>query len=431
MTYQMGDKVRLSEIIAQPFWAVHQDIVKKRHSHYWLKGGRGSTKSSFISIEIVNGIMADAQNGVMSNAVIFRRVKDTLAESVRDQIKWAIDKLGVSDYWHVPEAKLTITYIPTGQVIRFKGADNPKKAKSTKVPRGWIKYIWYEEVDEFESYAKIRNINQSLMRGGPEFVVFYSYNPPDSQRNWVNRYVLESREDTYVHHSTYLDVPAEWLGEPFINEAEHLKKTKPERYKHEYLGVVIGTGGEVFTNLSIRPISDDEIERFDRIRNGLDFGYAGDPLAYVKMNFDKTRRRLFIFGEVYGTRLNNRKAVRLIKQLNPLNKRITADSAEPRTVNEFKLLGLNILGAKKGPDSIENGIKWLQDLEEIIIDPIRCPNVAREFQEYEIEKDREGNLKGDYPDKNNHTIDAARYGNENDIITQKARIRRKDKYGLQ
>ena len=173
------------------------------------------------------------------------------------------------------------------------------------------------------------------------------------------------------------------------------------------------------------------MERFDRIRNGLDFGYAGDPLAYLKMHYDKTRRRLFIFGEVYGTRLNNRKAVRLIKQLNPLNKRITADSAEPRTVNEFNLLGLNIVGAKKGPDSVENGIKWLQDLEQIIIDPIRCPNTAREFQEYEIEKDKEGNLKGDYPDRNNHTIDAARYGNENDIIIQKARARRKDKYGLQ
>ena len=423
--------VNLSEIIAEPFWAVHTDIVKKRHVHYWLKGGRGSTKSSFISIEIVKGIMSDALNGVLSNAVIFRRVKDTLADSVRDQIKWAIDKLGVADYWHVPESKLSITYKPTGQVIRFKGADNPKKAKSTKVPKGWIKYIWYEEVDEFESYAKIRNINQSLMRGGPEFVVFYSYNPPESQRNWVNRHVLEPRKDAYVHHSTYLDVPREWLGEQFIIEAEHLKLTKPKQYEHEYMGDVVGTGGEVFTNISIREITDEEIAIFDKLKNGLDFGYAGDPLAYLKMNYDKTRRRLFIFGEVYGTRLSNRKAVKLIKQINPLNKRIIADSAEPRTINEFKELGLNIAGAKKGPDSVENGIKWLQDLEEIIIDPIRCPNTSREFQEYEIEKDPEGNLKGDYPDKNNHTIDACRYGCEGDIISRKAKVRRKDKYGLQ
>ena len=209
----------------------------------------------------------------------------------------------------------------------------------------------------------------------------------------------------------------------------HLKVINEEKYNHDYLGEVTGTGGEVFTNLDIREISDDEIAIFDRLKNGLDFGYAGDPLAYLKMNYDKTRRRLFIFGEVYGTRLSNKKAVKLIKAINPLNKLVTADSAEPRTINEFKLLGLNITGAKKGPDSVENGIKWLQDLESIIIDPIRCPNAAREFNDYEIEKDKEGNLKGEFPDKNNHTIDAARYGCEQDIIRSKGRARKdRNKY---
>ena len=422
---------KLSELIAHPFWPIHIDIKKGGHTHYWLKGGRGSTKSSFISIEIVQGIMRDAEKGIMSNALVLRRVKDTLSESVRDQIKWAIEKLGVSDYWYVPESKLTITYIPTGQVIRFKGCDNPQKVKSTKVAKGYIKYLWYEEVDEFESYKKISMINQSILRGGPKFVVFYSFNPPESQRNWCNQQVLIPREDTMVHHSTYLDVPREWLGEQFIIEAEHMKKTKPDQYEHDYMGAVTGTGGEVFTNLSIREISNDEIQIFDRLKNGLDFGYAGDPLAYLKMHYDKTRRRLFIFAEVYGTRLNNDKAVKKIRQLNPLNKMVTADSAEPRTINEFKRLGLNIRGAKKGPDSVENGIKFLQDLEEIIIDPIRCPNASREFNEYEIEKDKEGNLKGEFPDKNNHSIDAARYGLEDDIIQSRARIKKKSKYGLQ
>lgn len=175
-------KVKLKCIIAESFYEAHKDIKQGLHTHYWFKGGRGSTKSSFISIEIVLGMMRDAQEGIMSNALILRRVKDTLSESVRDQIKWAIDTLGASDDWHVPEAKLTITYKPTGQVIRFKGADNPKKVKSTKVPKGYIKYIWYEEVDEFEGKHKIDTINQSLMRGGPKFFVFYSFNPPESQR---------------------------------------------------------------------------------------------------------------------------------------------------------------------------------------------------------------------------------------------------------
>lgn len=415
------NKVSLKSTIGQAFYEVHKHVKNNDYTHYWLKGGRGSLKSSFIGVEIPLGIMRDAQRGVMSNAVIMRRVKDTLRDSVYEQIKWGIYKLGAQDDWLIPESKLKMTYMPTGQQIIFKGADEPKKMKSTKVHIGYVKYVWYEECDEFETYDKITNINQSLLRGGHEYCVFYSFNPPESQRNWCNRQVLVKRDDTYVSHTTYLQAPPEWLGEQFLIEAEHMKKVNPAKYDHDYMGEVTGTGGEVFTNLSIREITENEIQVFDRLKNGLDFGYAGDPLAYVKMHFDKTRRRLFIFGEVYGTRLSNEKAVRMIKKLNPLNKLVTCDSAEPRTINEFKLLGLRVKGAKKGPDSVENGIKWLQDLEQIIIDPIRCPNTAREFNNYEIEKDKEGNLKGEFPDKNNHSIDAARYGCETDIIASKAR----------
>ena len=425
------NRVKLKSIIAPSFYNAHSDIKKGLHTHYWFKGGRGSTKSSFISIEIILNMMKDAEDGIMSNALVLRRVKDTLSESVRDQIKWAIDILNVSDQWHVPEAKLTITYKPTGQVIRFKGADNPKKVKSTKVPKGYIKYIWYEEVDEFENYDKIRNINQSLMRGGPKFFVFYSFNPPESQRNWANMEVLDERPDKYVHSSTYLTVPPEWVGEQFIIEAEHLKKVNSTKYEHDYLGAVTGTGGEVFRNVTVRAITDDEIKVFDRLKNGLDFGYAADPLAYVLMNYDKTRKRLYIFNEIYKRQLSNSDAVKQIKRINTLNKRVTADSAEPRTINEFKKLGLNIIGAKKGPDSIEHGLKFLsEEIEEIIIDPVRCPNTKREFLGYEIEKDKDGNLKGEYPDKNNHTIDAVRYGMEDEIINRKLRVADKAMYGL-
>lgn len=141
-----------------------------------------------------------------------------------------------------------------------------------------------------------------------------------------------------------------------------------------------------------------------------------------------TRRAgVFYFGEVYGTRLSNAKAVKLIKEINPLNKLVTADSAEPRTINEFKLLGLNIIGAKKGADSVDNGIKFLQDLDKIIIDPVRCPNAAREFNDYEIEMDRDGNLRGDFPDRNNHTIDAVRYAMEYEIL-QKSGLCKGDNY---
>lgn len=398
-------EVSLKSIIAPSFYNVHKDIKQGLHTHYWLKGGRGSTKSSFISTEIPLNLMKDASEGNYTNAIVFRRVKDVLRGSVFEQILWALDKLGVSSLWNISYSPLRVTYTPTGQQILFKGADNPKKVKSIKVAKGYIKYIWYEEVDEFESYDKIRNINQSLMRGGHKFCVFYSFNPPESQRNWCNQEVVEERKDKYIHHSDYTTVPKDWLGEQFIIEAEHLKRVNPTKYEHDYLGAVTGTGGEVFRNLTIREITDDEIKVFDRLKNGLDFGYAADPLAYVLMHYDKTRKRLYIFGEIYKVQLGNSKAVELIKKLNPLNKKITADSAEPRTINEFKQLGLNIVGARKGPDSVEHGLKFLsEEIEEIIIDPIRCPNTKREFIGYEIEKDKEGNLKGEYPDKDNHCI---------------------------
>lgn len=409
-------RVRLKRIIASSFHDVHKDIKKGFHTHYWFKGGRGSTKSSFISIEIVLNMMKDAQEEKLTNAVVIRRVKDTLRGSVYEQIQWAIYALKAENDWDIPESKLQMTYKPTGQVILFKGADKPKKLKSTKVSKGYIKYVWYEEVDEFEGMDKIRNINQSLLRGGDKYFVFYSFNPPESQRNWCNQEVLEQRKDKFIHHSTYLTVPKEWLGEQFIVEAEHLKKVNPTKYEHDYLGAVTGTGGEVFRNITIREITDEEIKTFDRLKNGLDFGYAADPLAYLLMHYDKTRKRLYIFGEIYKVQLSNSKAVKEIKRLNLLNKRVIADSAEPRTINEFKTLGLNIKGAKKGPDSVEHGIKFLsEEIEEIIIDPIRCPNAKREFIGYEIEKDKDGNLKGEYPDKDNHTIDAARYGMEDEI----------------
>ena len=400
--------MKLTELIAPSFYKVHHDIKQDKHTHYWFKGGRGSTKSSFIGTEIPLNMMKDAEKGIYSNAVIFRRVKDVLRSSVFEQILWSIEKLGVTSKWKISYSPLKLTYIPTGQEILFRGADNPKKVKSIKVSKGYIKYIWFEEVDEFENYDKIRNINQSLMRGGPKFFVFYSFNPPESQRNWANMKVLDERTDKYVHHSDYRSVPKDWLGEQFIIEAEHLKKVNITKYEHDYLGAVTGTGGEVFLNVTIRKITDEEISNFDRIKRGLDWGYAQDPLAYIVMHYDKTRKRLYIFKEIYQTRLSNSKAAEKIKQLDPNPKLIIADSAEPKSIADFKNLGLKIKGAKKGPDSVDYGIKFLsEEIEEIIIDSDRCPNAAREFLGYETEKDKDGNFKGEYPDKNNHSMGIA------------------------
>lgn len=400
-----SQEVRLSDIIAPSFYDIHWDIYDELHTHYVLNGGRGSTKSSFVSIEIIKMIMEDPD----ANAVVLRKVKDTLKESVFDQLCWAIDALGVTEFWDIPEAKLVLTYKPTGQQIRFRGADKPKKIKSMKFKKGYCKIIWYEELDEFAGPEEIRMINQSLMRGGPKFIVFYTYNPPKSANNWVNADAKLTRDDRIVHHSTYLTVPKEWLGEQFYIEAEHLRKTKPDNYEHEYMGTITGTGGEVFSNVTCRKISDDEIKGFECIRRGIDFGYAVDPFSYVVMNYDRKYKRLYIYHEVYKVGMSNYNAYQEVAKENTKNDPIIAESAEPKSINELNQYGLRVSAVKKGPDSIDYGIKFLQSLESIIIDDTRCPETAREFLNYELVKDANGNWKAGYPDKNNHSIDATRY----------------------
>ena len=405
--------ISLKQLIAPSFYEIHNDLKQFRHTHYWLKGGRGSTKSSFISLEVILGIMKDTQ----ANAVVLRKVGQTLQGSVYEQLQWAVSVLGVEGYWVSKLSPLEMKYIADGREnkIVFRGADKPKKIKSTKFRKGYCKYIWYEEVDEFGGMEEIRTINQSLLRGGSDFVVFYSYNPPQSQSNWVNEEVLQKRNDRLVHHSTYLTVPPEWLGEQFLIEAEHLKNVKPMAYQHEYMGEVTGTGGEVFTNLTLREITDSEISHFDHIARGIDWGYAADPFHYTVNHYDKTRRRLYIYYEIQMLKLSNRKAAELVKKENKWNDVVICDSAEPKSIAEMYSYDLRVLKAKKGPDSVQYGIKWLQDLEEIVIDPKRCPNTAREFLEYELEKDANGNFKGHFPDKNNHSIDAVRYSREFDM----------------
>ena len=403
--------IKLSEIIAPSFFDVHQALKNNDYTHYWLAGGRASTKSSFISLEIPLGMMKDKN----ANAVVLRKVSNTLKDSVFNQLIWALDKLGVLDYWQINKSPLELIYKPFGNRILFRGSDDPQKLKSTKFVKGYCRYIWYEEVSEFFGMEEIRNINQTLMRGGSIFTVFYSYNPPKNVNNWVNAEALVVREDKLLHKSNYLTVPKDWLGEPFFLEADHLKEVNELAYRNEYLGEATGTGGAVFDNLTIREITDEEIKSFDRIYDGLDFGYAVDPACYVQVYYDKTRKKLYIFSEVYGAGLSNERLWEKIVEKKISRATITADSAEPKSIDKLNSLGqIYVIGAKKGPDSVEYGIRWLQDLEEIIIDNRRCPNSAREFGLYEYERDKYGEFKSKYPDVNNHSIDAVRYAIEDE-----------------
>jgi PBSX family phage terminase large subunit len=400
----------LVDCIAPSFYGLHHDLKNDRHTEYWLKGGRGSTKSSFISVEILLGIIADPE----ANAVVFRRYQNELRETVYGQFEWSANKLGVAGYFKFQVSPMQIIYIPTGQKIVFKAADNPRKIKSINLGRGYIKYAWFEEVDQFGGMEEIRNILQSLFRGeNRNRISFYSFNPPKSARSWVNQETKISKPGRMVHHSTYLKVPRDWLGEIFITEAEHLKKVNEMAYRHEYLGEETGTGLEVFTNVTIRTITNKEIEMFDKIRQGLDFGYAVDPLAFERMHFERRRRRLYLFKEISGINLFNRQFYDKAKAYNDVT--TIGDSAEPKSLAELKSYGMRIRGAKKGPGSVETGTKFLQDLEEIVIDPERSPRAAKEFVNYALEVDRNGEVKSKFPDKDNHTIDATRYGLEDDM----------------
>ena len=412
----------LDRLIAPSFYKVHNSI--EDYTHFWLCGGRGSTKSSFVSVEIILGIMKNAD----TNAVVLRKVGAYLKDSVFSQLEWAIEKLGVSDMWDIKASVTEMVYKKTGQKILFRGADKVQKLKSTKVTHGYIRYIWYEELDEFCGMKEIRSINQSMMRGGEKFTVFYSYNPPQNRRSWVNREALKKRDDMLVHKSTYLDVPKSWLGEQFFLEAKYLKKLHINQYNHEYLGEVTGTGGEIFDNLEVVKLSDEEVKSFDNIKCGVDFGFAADPFVYVGCFYHNNK--LFIFDEIYAKGMTNHNAAEKIFEKGFANKLIVCDSAEPKSINDLRMFGLRVRGARKGPDSIEYGIRFLQSLEKIVIDPERCPNVTREFSEYELERDTDGEFKSVYPDKNNHTIDAVRYALEDEITKKKARVIKRSELDL-
>lgn len=403
----MASEVRLSNLIAPAFYPVHWDLMEGKHTYYDFPGGRGSCKSSFIGLEIPMGIMDDPQ----ANAIVFRKVGDTIGTSVYEQILWALEMLGVRHLWKCTTSPYKMTYLPTGQVILFRGLDKAKKIKSIKVSKGYIKYLWFEELDEFAGEEEIRSVQQSVLRGGDKFVVFKSFNPPISRSNWANEYVRKPRPGALRHFSCYTQVPREWLGEQFFDDAEALKATNPRAYEHEYLGIPTGTGGEVFENLKIREITDKEINNFDYIYMGLDFGWYPDPAHWTKMCYNPAQLTLYIFDELRVNKTSNANLWDLLVTKKGVTggDLITADSAEEKSIADLRDYGSLCRGAVKGPGSVKYSMEWLQSRAMIVIDPVRCPHTAREFQSYEYERSPEGEIISGYPDRDNHSIDSVRY----------------------
>lgn len=400
--------IRLSEIIAPHFFDLHRDVKQHKYTEYVLPGGRGSCKSSFIGIQIPLLIKRNPN----MHAVVLRKYGITLKDSVFNQILWAIDMLGLSAEFRATLSPMQIVYKKTGQTIYFRGLDDPLKMKSVKPKFGYIGILWFEELDQFEGDAEIRSVEQSVKRGGNEFYVFKSFNPPVTKANWANEYALEEKQGKIVFRSDYRSVPREWLGEEFISDAEHLKEANPRAYDNEYLGIATGNGGNVFDNVTVRDITEEERKEFDRIYMGVDWGYYPDPYAWVKMHYDAARRKLYIFDEYRCNKKGNRETADVLikeKGVTPEDN-ITADSAEPKSIGDYRSYGLSCRGVEKGPGSVEYSMKWLQSLTEIVIDGRTCPGTKKEFIGYEYERAKNGDIISGYPDRDNHSIDAVRYG---------------------
>lgn len=399
------------DIIADNFHPVVRDIRGGKHSEYDLPGGRGSTKSSSISCIIIELL----KNNSNMHALVLRKVGNTIRDSVYAQLKWAIQKMDLEEEFEYKTSPLEILYKPTGQKIYFRGADDPLKIKSIKPEFGYIGIVWFEELDQFAGPEEIRSIEQSAIRGGDTAYKFKSFNPPKSKNNWANEYVLETErenEDAVVHRSTYKDVPPEWLGQKFIDDAEHLKSVNPDAYENEYEGVPNGSGGNVFEYLEIREITDEEIEHMDRIYQGVDWGWYPDQYAFIRSYYDSHTEKIYLIDENYVNRTPNRNTADWILNHGYDDYTITCDSNENKSINDYRDMGLPARPAIKGPGSVEYGFKWLQ-CRTIVLDKRRTPNAYKEITKYEYDRDKDGNVISGYPEgQDDHIIAALRYAYE-------------------
>ena len=386
-------EIHLSNVIGPAFSSSHT-AIKEGATELVETGGRGSGKSSYLSIEFLLQLI---QHPGCHGAVL-RKVGATLRTSVYAQLKWAADALSLGHLFRFSLSPMEAEYLPTGQKILFLGMDDSGKLKSLKMPFGYIGILWFEELDQFSS-EEVRSAEQSMLRGGSFSLSLKSFNPPADPAHWANLYVLEPKTGKLCHHSTYLQLPPHWLGQRFLNDAEHLKTVSPVLYANEYLGQAVGQGDSVFSNLRFEPIEES---RFDRIISGIDWGWWPDPWAFNRVHYDSGRRTLYIFDEATRHRTSNRDTAAIVKSRTTPGEIIAADSAEQKSIADYRAYGLSCRAVEKGQGSVAYSMKWLQSLDAIVIDPDRCPDTAKEFRAYSYRD-------GQYPDKDNHHIDAVRY----------------------
>ena len=403
------------------------DIVGKGYKDFWkfkgryrvVKGSRASKKSKTTALWYIYNMMKHPD----SNLLVVRKTYRTLKDSCYTELKWAAKRLKVDHLWDFTKSPLEATYMPTGQKIYFRGLDDPLKVTSITVDVGYLCWLWIEESYEITSEADFDMLDESIRGEVPAGLfkqVTLTFNPWN-EKIWIKKRFFDKPDDDVLAITTNYTCN-EWLDASDKAVFERMKENNPRRYQVAGLGnwgVVEGLVYENWHEESFDHTSEEWQEEHPNLISvfGLDFGYTNDPSALFCGLLDLDNKRLYVFDEMYEKGMSNKRIADRITEMGYSKERITADSAEPKSIDELKGLGLRVRGAAKGKDSIANGIQWIQDLE-IIIHP-RCVNFLTEIGNYTWDKDKFDNKLNRPIDDFNHLMDAMRYGLEKHISQKK------------
>lgn len=406
----MSKQVSLSEVVGKGY----TEFFNTKKTYVVCKGSRGSKKSKSAAIYHIYAMMKYP----LSNTLVVRKVERTLRDSCYSDLKWAIERLGVSHLWQCTTSPLEITYKPTGQKIIFRGLDSPFKITSISVPHGVLNFLWLEEAYEILKEDEFNIIDESIRGKLPDGYfkrVTITFNPW-SEMHWLKRRFFDVPLDNVLAMTTTYRCN-EWLSETDIAMYEDIRRRSPSRARIACDGEWGVAEGLVFDNWRVEDLSE-QIPRFDNIRAGMDFGYAADPNALVKLHIDNKRKTIYVFDEYYQAGMTDAELLRVCKDFFG-TLYVTCDSADPKTIDYLAANGIRAVGAVKGADSILRGIRWLQGFD-IVIDK-KCVNFIREISQYAWEKDKYDNIMAKPVDANNHLVDAARYSVESDMLGAEVR----------
>ena len=391
--------------------------VGKGYKEFWnfkgryrvVKGSRGSKKSTTISMWIIYNMMKYP----LANTLVVRRVFNTHKDSTYTQLKWASNNLGVSHLWKFSKSPLEATYIPTGQKILFRGLDDPMSITSITVEHGHLCWCWFEEAFQVMNEDDFNKIDMSIrgeMPPGYFKQITLSFNPW-SEKHWLKRRFFDIKDDDILASTTTYKCN-EYLGEDDIQVFEKMKLNNPRRYNIEGLGNWGIAEGLVYENFEELEFNIEDIKRRNNIKSafGLDFGYTNDPTAFICTLVDLDNKEIYIFDEHYQKAMTNKMISDMIKYKGYSKEMIIADSSEPKSIDDIQRNGIyRILPAKKGKDSILNGIQFIQDFK-IYVHP-KCENTIVELSNY-VWSNKEGVNINKPTDEYNHLMDALRYALE-------------------